>query len=951
MKLKRGLSIFLSLAMLIGILPMAASADGLLVGTEKGKISFVYMNYIDGVTDDSAGKKAESPIVIERAPQGTGADGAWQTGDTFFVGLKASKFEQIVAARDKGVNILCLGVKYNPLYVEPVDTVSDLVSNMGKRMGNLAEGDAMDPLSGSESTYAYSDASMKADKPVATDAVLNKAFTILLTDNTKTSYRGGKDAYAATIKFRFKDAAVPTGTPLFGIVPGEDTAISFDQGGKGGAYRYLDVDSPMESIIEFDASTLNLFPAPMSLDSVAVASGAPSLGSASSKLYEGAELDLSNVMLTPTYTDGTSTEERADVAATGFKYAGTSFADATEVTGKKLKLTTAMDGQPLYAYYTDDKGNTASVEVGTLNVQADAVATFTVNPGAISAKAGTTLAEAMASTKVTYTYGSGKTEEVAFKDFATKGITMTLEGATVDGTYVLKDTDNDKKLTVSDGAKSQDVTIAIVTKPTATAPETPVANVDKTDNSVKVTLPADVDELEYYIVPKDGTVPADAVWTPGKGFKGKFTALADGTALAPGSEYEVYARRLGNDEMDPSPAVKSAPVKLFMYKVTLVNGKSGAVLSVGYTDKATVTDQADLETIVTRPNKFNGYYSDADLKTSLDYATLDITTNPTVYVALKSGTGSPLGGNTGGSTTPTKTTIKFGESEITAKVGDAPRTVAATVSGTTSKPTYTSSDEKVVTVDEDGKLTFVSEGEATITATVAGEKATLKVTVTSAAEATPTPTPTATPDVTPAPTDPVINTKYAKAYITGYEDGTFRAENSITRAEVAAIFARLSSTPMDTSRDYAVSYSDVESNAWYKNYIGFLTTTGVLTGYEDGTFKPNNIITRAEMCAVITRAMGYTLSSDGTTFTDVAVDAPWAVNYVGTLAKEGVVTGYSDGTFGAAKGITRAETVTMINRLLMDGELVTNNTPNDVSSSYWAYTDIIKAMNDKKIEE
>ncbi len=160
---------------------------------------------------------------------------------------------------------------------------------------------------------------------------------------------------------------------------------------------------------------------------------------------------------------------------------------------------------------------------------------------------------------------------------------------------------------------------------------------------------------------------------------------------------------------------------------------------------------------------------------------------------------------------------------------------------------------------------------------------------------------------------PQLNRDDHVAYIMGYPDGTVQPEGQITRAEACTIFFRLLT---DSSRDYYFArtndYSDVNRGDWFNNAISTLSNAGIVTGYNDGTFRPNQPITRGEMAKII--ANFANLKSGGKTFTDLA--GHWSKSYVELAAGNGWIAGYPDGSFRPDQKITRAETVTMINRVL-----------------------------------
>ena len=168
-------------------------------------------------------------------------------------------------------------------------------------------------------------------------------------------------------------------------------------------------------------------------------------------------------------------------------------------------------------------------------------------------------------------------------------------------------------------------------------------------------------------------------------------------------------------------------------------------------------------------------------------------------------------------------------------------------------------------------------------------------------------------DEDPIKVGPQLNRNDHVAYIMGYPDGTVHPEGQITRAEACTIFFRLLT---DSSRDYYFSktndYTDVARTDWYNNAISTLSNAGIVTGYDDGTFRPNQPITRGEMAKII--AGFANLNKGSKTFSDLA--GHWSKTYVELAAGNGWIAGYPDGTFRPDQKITRAETVTMINRVL-----------------------------------
>ncbi|EOQ36193.1 S-layer homology domain-containing protein [Butyricicoccus pullicaecorum] len=208
-----------------------------------------------------------------------------------------------------------------------------------------------------------------------------------------------------------------------------------------------------------------------------------------------------------------------------------------------------------------------------------------------------------------------------------------------------------------------------------------------------------------------------------------------------------------------------------------------------------------------------------------------------------------------------------------------------------------------------------------------------------------------TDEEVPLAETPWLNTEDHYAYIIGYsEDGTVRPNANITRAEVATIFFRLLT---DEARDQFWStsnnFTDVASDAWYNNAVSTMVNAGIIQGYEDGTFRPNNNITRAEFAAIASRFMsaGYDVEED--LFTDIANH--WARESINDAAMAKWINGYPDGTFLPDKEITRAEAVTLVNNVLQrkpDADHMLDTMikwPDNMDTSAWYYEAIQEATN------
>lgn len=408
-------------------------------------------------------------------------------------------------------------------------------------------------------------------------------------------------------------------------------------------------------------------------------------------------------------------------------------------------------------------------------------------------------------------------------------------------------------------------------------------------------------------------------------------------------EYTILVRTAATTS---APASDAATVKVTTYKYLVNIYKNGAAAGSEpeykvYTNDEEINAVKDDTTfgkfnsnvLQYTPSRFRAYFTDSACTTSADVANLpkDSNDNINLYYTAKKSSG---GGGGGGSSV----SIKLDKDTVSGVVGDKIK-VTATVKGSTAKPTWTSSNEDVATVDENGNITLVGKGTATVKVKVNGIVKNIPVTV---KEATATPVPTVKPTEAP-----VINTEYTKPYASGYDDGSFLPNNNITRGELAAMIARLSYGDDLPDGMYQASFPDVDSDAWFNKYIGYLEDKDVLSGYEDGTFRPMDTITRGEISAVIARAQRYDLISYNGIFTDVT-ENDWAKDYIETLADKNIVSGYEDGTFGPYSPLTRAEAVAIINRVLVESTPIVTFTPNDIAG-HWAEADILLAVNERMV--
>jgi len=208
-----------------------------------------------------------------------------------------------------------------------------------------------------------------------------------------------------------------------------------------------------------------------------------------------------------------------------------------------------------------------------------------------------------------------------------------------------------------------------------------------------------------------------------------------------------------------------------------------------------------------------------------------------------------------------------------------------------------------------------------------------------------TPTPTPNPNPNPIVGD-ILDTANHFAYMQGNDKGDFSPDKPMTRAEAAQMFYNLlKDKSMGTN---ASGFSDVLSGAWYETAVRTVASRGFVTGYTDGTFKPNANITRAEFATLAARFDN--LSSGGMSFSDVT-QSHWAYSYIDSAAAKGWINGYTDGTFRPERTITRAEVVKIVNSVLSrvpDRSYIDSGNVRsfpDVQKDHWAYYEIMECTN------
>ncbi len=199
--------------------------------------------------------------------------------------------------------------------------------------------------------------------------------------------------------------------------------------------------------------------------------------------------------------------------------------------------------------------------------------------------------------------------------------------------------------------------------------------------------------------------------------------------------------------------------------------------------------------------------------------------------------------------------------------------------------------------------------------------------------------------------EPALNIDDHYAYMKGYPDKTFGPDKPMTRAEVTMMFARLLKERPEKGRKYIMPYKDIQENDWYAYAVTFMSEKKLVSGYPDGTFKPNTPITRAEFASIASRFDSLVDKAD-LKFSDVSKNH-WAYKVICSAEAKGWISGYPDGTFKPEKNITRAEVVSSTNRILnryADLDFAKTHVQElapmiDMNDSHWAYGPVVEAMN------
>jgi arabinogalactan endo-1,4-beta-galactosidase len=186
-------------------------------------------------------------------------------------------------------------------------------------------------------------------------------------------------------------------------------------------------------------------------------------------------------------------------------------------------------------------------------------------------------------------------------------------------------------------------------------------------------------------------------------------------------------------------------------------------------------------------------------------------------------------------------------------------------------------------------------------------------------------------------------------YFRGYPDGTFRPDQAVTRAEVAAVLARIHEGAAGTGSavSAAPGYTDRKAFGWAESAILDASASGLLSGYADGSFRPNRPMTRAELAEIVVR---YRQLSGTATASFADTSGHWAEPSIALAEQAGILKGYADGRLRPDQPVTRAELAALVNRMLQRGPLYGSpQTWSDVPASYWAYADIAEATVEHRV--
>ena len=519
-------------------------------------------------------------------------------------------------------------------------------------------------------------------------------------------------------------------------------------------------------------------------------------------------------------------------------------------------------------------------------------------------------------------------------------VTVVNEAGAIEKSFVTHTEDNRIIVELPENVKfdyANRITVTVLNKPDKTAVKD--MNVTVSEKAVVTEEAADVKSLSG-VTNNDG--------------KAVFPPLSEDITDDNGSS-DITEEKPGKGEDTDGDGVEDKPgeIETVTYKVSVndtkgiinnafVEIKDGKVyVTLPDTHTLTTSNQTTVTVLDKDENAVKGVSVTIKDKTTEKTESTDATGKVTLPVKTSSG-GSSSGGSSGGgggsyssySTVNVKVIDKDGKTVSVTKSVDSKGNVTVTL------PT--------------GK---VIDSENYYTVTVTDSKGSAKADTTVTLKDRKNGTATGATDKNGMLTLPATE---HKAYIVGYDDGTFKPDSNMSRAEAAAIFARLIAEAKGETVSGKSSFADVSSKEWYSSYIGYLEKYDVINGYTDGTFKPDASVTRAEFVAMTVRY--YDLFNDvnktGNTvkYTDVS-NSYWAYSDIAFAKNIGWLNGYSDGSFRGDNDITRAEVVTVVNRAtgrVADKEYVKDNFTKlnrftDVTdSNMWYFFDVAEAANDHK---
>jgi hypothetical protein len=159
-----------------------------------------------------------------------------------------------------------------------------------------------------------------------------------------------------------------------------------------------------------------------------------------------------------------------------------------------------------------------------------------------------------------------------------------------------------------------------------------------------------------------------------------------------------------------------------------------------------------------------------------------------------------------------------------------------------------------------------------------------------------------------------IKTAFEKGILNGYNDGTFKPNNSVTRAEFIKILYTIFGNDENADKN-DISFADVNGNEWYCKYVKWGVANGLISGYNDNTFRANNNITREEAAVVLSKCANLTANSEKVKIVDADSVSSWAKDSVNKVIDSGIMRGDTNGCFNPKKSLTRAETAVLANKL------------------------------------